>query len=133
MKKNILTITSLSLACIDVPVRCGRTQPATPTCCIRRIAIKSFLIVLFFTSHFSFSQNCDEGSLLQRAGIWSEGLKGSTSGISATDLAAEKKIVAALHAMIKSKYIPMGVEASFSGAYESPLSNVPGREKAAHG
>lgn len=125
MKKNISIITSLTLACIVTLVRRGRSCSATPTCCIGTSPMKLFLIILLFTSHFSFSQDCDEGSLLQQPGIWSEGLKGSTSGISTTDLAAEKKIVTALHSMIKSKYIPMGVRADFGGAYESPLSTMP--------
>lgn len=81
------------------------------------------LIVLF--SNKALSQNCNEGSLLQKPGVWKDGAKGSTDGISATDLAAERKVVTAIHAMIKLKYVPKGVEANFGGAYDRPMPEVP--------
>ena len=48
------------------------------------------------------------------------------SGISAADLAREKKVVAAIHAMIKSKYVPMGVNARFNGGYNRSEPNMQG-------
>ena len=62
---------------------------------------------------------CTTESLLQKPGTWKES-SNRPSGISATDLAKEKKIVGAIHAMIKSKYSPKGVYAEFNGAYSSP-------------
>jgi len=52
-------------------------------------------------------------------------MKGSVSGIPATDLDKERKVVAALHNMIKSKYTPMGVEADFNGSYDRPEMEIP--------
>src|SRR5674476_1146100 len=37
-----------------------------------------------------------------------------------------KKVVAAIHAMIKSKYVPMGVNARFNGGYTRPEPNMQG-------
>jgi hypothetical protein len=62
---------------------------------------------------------------LQKPGIWKEGMKGSASGIPATDLDKERKVVAALHNMIKSKYTPMGVEADFNGSYDRSEMEIP--------
>jgi hypothetical protein len=85
-----------------------------------------FLALIVLLSDKAFSQKCSEASLLQQPGIWKDGTKGSTEGISATDLAAEKKVVAALHAMIKAKYKPMGLESNYGGGYGSPMPQMPG-------
>lgn len=45
--------------------------------------------ILFFTLK-AFSQDCNEASILQKSGIWKEGMKGSEGG-TAADLAIEKK------------------------------------------
>jgi hypothetical protein len=71
------------------------------------------------------SQPCSEATLSQKPGIWKEGIKGSVSGIPAGDLDKEKKVVAALHNMIKSKYTPVGAEADFNGSYDSPDAEIP--------
>lgn len=72
----------------------------------------------------SFGQDCTDQSLLQKPGSWKAGIKGSEEGIAA-DLAREKKVVTAIHEMIKSEYTPMGVEAGFHGAYNPPYPNMP--------
>lgn len=79
--------------------------------------------ILFFALK-AFSQECNEVSLLQKSGIWKEGSKGSEEG-TAAELAIEKKIVAAIHIMIKSKYTPIGIEADFQGSYNPTYSNMP--------
>ena len=76
----------------------------------------------------SSAQDCTPNSLLQKSGTWKEGLKGSASGISATDLARQNNVVAALHAMMKSKYVPMGVTADYSGAHNTPEPVTTGNE-----
>jgi hypothetical protein len=83
--------------------------------------------VLFSIS--AMTQNCDDASLVQKPGVWKVGLKGSEGG-SAAELAAEKKIVAAIHTMIKSKYTPMGVEAIFHGAYNPLYPDMTGNSYA---
>ncbi|MGZ8559586.1 MAG: hypothetical protein ACXWWC_14685 [Chitinophagaceae bacterium] len=85
-------------------------------------------IILFITLLLSISsipQDCTDESLLQKPGIWKAGMKGSQGGTT-TDLAKEKKIVAAIHTMVKSKYTPMSVEGIFHGAYSPPQKNMPG-------
>lgn len=64
------------------------------------------------------AQNCVTESLLQKPGTWKAGMKGSQHG-SAADLAREKKVVAAIHEMIQSKYKPAAVEAIYHGSYEA--------------
>lgn len=74
--------------------------------------ILSFLIIAAIPL-LSKAQNCTNESLLQKSGAWNES-SGDSSGIAAADLAREKKVVAAIHTMIKSKYTPVGVNARFN-------------------
>jgi hypothetical protein len=73
----------------------------------------------------SFSQDCTGASLLQKQGVWKEGMKGSVYGLPATDLDRERKVVASLHNLVKSKYAPVGVEADFNGSYDTPDAELP--------
>jgi len=84
-----------------------------------------FILFLLLLSLNLASQPCSEATLLLKPGIWKEGIKGSVSGIPAGDLEKEKKVVAALHNMIKSKYTPTGAEADFNGSYDSPDAEIP--------
>ncbi len=81
------------------------------------------LVTLFITSSV-FAQNCTDELVKQKPGGWKE-TSNRPSGISATDLAREKKTVAAISAMIKSKYSPKGVNAEVSGVYNSPQPKAP--------
>jgi hypothetical protein len=80
---------------------------------------------LVFASLNAYPQECTESSLLQKPGVWKEGMKGSVSGIPATDLDKERKVVNSLHNLIKSKYTPMGVEVDFNGSYDRPDPEIP--------
>jgi len=73
----------------------------------------------------TYAQDCNPTSASQKPGIWKEGMKGSVSGIPAADLEKEKKVIASLHIMIKSKYNPTGVEADFNGSYDRPDPEIP--------
>jgi len=91
---------------------------------------KYFLVfvLLFVMSAFSIAltaQECTIETLLQKPGVWKASPKGSEGG-TAADLAREKKTIAAIHTMIKSKYIPKSVEANFHGAYNPLYPNMPG-------
>jgi hypothetical protein len=83
-----------------------------------------FAMILFVSGKLP-AQDCTEISLMQKTGIWKEGMKGSVSGISQADLDKEKKVVAVLHNMIKSKYTPMGVEADYNGSYDRAETEIP--------
>ena len=86
--------------------------------------MKSFTIICaILYSLTSTAQDCTDETLLQKSGTWKE-TSGSTSGIAAADLIREKKVIASIHAMIKSKYAPMGVKIDFGGAYGSPYPNM---------
>jgi hypothetical protein len=83
------------------------------------------LTMLIIVSHSSFAQDdCTEAALQKKPGNWKDALKGSTSGVQAADLVREKNTVTALHAMIKSNYVAMGVRADFSGAYSPQFFSV---------
>jgi hypothetical protein len=84
------------------------------------------LMIMSIASCSCLAQNCTDGTLLEKTGTWKEGLKGSSSGVVAADLAREKHILSTLHTMLKSSYVPMGVSADFSFAYNSPESAMPG-------
>lgn len=73
----------------------------------------------------SVAQDCNKELLVQKTGIWREGMKGGVTGIAAADLAKEKKVVAQLSTMIKSKYTPMGLEALVSNGYSRSYPNIP--------
>ena len=81
-------------------------------------------LAVAFVALASFAQDCTQASLLQTPGKWKEGLKGSERG-TAAELAREKQIVAAIHAMIKSKYAPLGLEAGFQGTYNGSNPIMP--------
>ena len=83
-----------------------------------------FLTAMSLMSLQASAQNCSEASLLQTAGTWKEGRKGSYS-VTGANLLKETKVVAAIHAMVKSKYAPTAVEALFHGAYSSPSPDIP--------
>jgi len=84
----------------------------------------TLLIFAFLYSLASSAQDCTEELILQKPGFWKE-TSGSISGIATADLAREKKVVATLHALIKSKYSPIGVKIDFGGAYNRPYPNMP--------
>ncbi|MFI5128505.1 MAG: hypothetical protein ACHQFX_00880 [Chitinophagales bacterium] len=87
-----------------------------------------FLIALLLISAYIFSQDpiaigCSDKVLLQKPGTWKAGMKGSEGG-TAAELAIEKKVVATIHNMIKSKYTPMSIEAIFHGSYGRSYPNM---------
>jgi hypothetical protein len=81
------------------------------------------LFTAFILSISVYAQNCSEAMILQKPGIWKAGMKGSEGG-TAAELVKEKKIMAAIHTMIKSKYIPTGVQANFNSSYTVIYSNT---------
>ncbi|RPA70397.1 hypothetical protein EF405_03765 [Cyclobacteriaceae bacterium YHN15] len=78
-----------------------------------------FFMLLFWilTGPEAISQNCSQEELAEMPGDWKPGLQGSTSGVSAADLAKEKEVVAKVFNIIKEHYEPMGCEVSWSGIY----------------
>src|SRR5882672_3304737 len=71
----------------------------------------------------AFTQDCSTESLLKKPGTWKES-SGVMQGVAAADLAKEKKTVATINSMIKSKYSPTGVFAEVNGGYSQPQSNI---------
>lgn len=85
------------------------------------------LILTYFLAVVEvFAQDCSTELLKQKPGIWKANPPGSTIYVPAADLVKQKKVVAAIHAMIQSKYSPIAVEAGFSGGYSRPYENMPG-------
>jgi hypothetical protein len=82
------------------------------------------LIPVLLFSITAIAQDCSEATILQKPGVWKETV-GNSPGITPADLAKEKKVVATLHQMIKSKFTPKGVEANINGGYSSPRSWMP--------
>ena len=83
------------------------------------------LVMAVLSATLCLAQDCNPQMLIQKNGSWKEGLKGSQGG-TAAELVKEKKTVAAIHTMIKTKYTPMGVEAIFHGAYNPIYANMAG-------
>ena len=82
-------------------------------------------VITVLLSLQSLAQDCVPQLLIQKAGVWVPKSKGSEGG-TATELLKEKKIVGAIHTMIKAKYTPMGVEADFGGVYDRREENRAG-------
>lgn len=81
--------------------------------------------LVFASMNTLYAQECTETSILQKPGVWKAGMKGSVSGIPASDLDKERRVVASLDNLIKSKYTPMGVEADFYGSFDRPDPEIP--------
>lgn len=79
------------------------------------------MLFLILLSLYFNAQPCTEASLLNKPGIWKEGMKGSVSGIPAADLELERKVVEAIHLLLKSTYSPIGVEADYNGRITDPM------------
>jgi len=73
----------------------------------------------------SLAQDCVPQLLIQRPGTWNQ-YSQSAAGGTAAELVKEKKVVAAIHTMIRSKYIPMGLQANYVGAYHPSYPNMSG-------
>ena len=86
-----------------------------------------YLLILWalYASVNAYPQDCTQASASQKPGIWKEGMKGSVSGIQPADLDRERKVVATIHLLVKSKYTPIGVEADYNGSYDRPDADVP--------
>lgn len=80
--------------------------------------MKYFILfsVLLFT-HSAVSQDCIHKNLAQIPGTWKAGMKGSIVGVTATDLAREKAVMADIHKMVSSNYSPMGCQISYGPVY----------------
>ncbi len=82
-----------------------------------------FSVIIF--SILASAQDCTKELLSQKPGTWKGGLTDSKGGMTAADLAREKKIVLAIHTMIKSKYSPMSIAVRFHGGYSYPHPVMP--------
>jgi len=83
------------------------------------IFIMNYLALLFvlFLTLSSIAQDCTQEALAQKPGTWKAGMKGSIAGVTATDLAKEKAVLANIHKMISSKYTPVGCEINYSTVF----------------
>ncbi len=73
-------------------------------------------VILFFSANI-FAQDCSKELLLKKTGTWKAGTQGSIKNVSATDLAKEKMVLAAIHKMITTKYSPMGCQVSYNNVF----------------
>lgn len=61
---------------------------------MNHLPVKYLLIVcLFIVSLSASAQDCTEASILQKPGVWKEGMKGSITGITAADLDKREKLL----------------------------------------
>ena len=77
-------------------------------------------LALFAVLCFSVTasaQDCTEELLLQKPGTWKTGIQGSIHGVSPADLVKEKSVLAAIHKMENTKYIPKGCQVLYSTSY----------------
>jgi hypothetical protein len=72
--------------------------------------------VVFFTLS-AVAQDCTQEMLAQKPGTWKAGMKGSIAGVTATDLAREKALLADIHKMVSTNYSPTGCQLLYSTAF----------------
>jgi hypothetical protein len=65
----------------------------------------------------SYAQDCSKELLAKKPGTWKAGMKGSIAGVTATDLAKEKAVMADIHKMVSSNYSPTGCQLLYGTAY----------------
>jgi len=75
------------------------------------------LIAAVLIALSSSAQDCTQEDLAQKPGIWKAGMKGSIAGVTATDLAKEKAVLASIHKMISSNYSPTGCQLLYATTY----------------
>ncbi|MBN8575861.1 MAG: hypothetical protein J0L66_02920 [Cytophagales bacterium] len=77
-----------------------------------------FLLVFSLQALTSTAQPCTKEDILKQPGYWTPGLKSSTYGVAAADLARQQSIVANIIQPIQKKYAsPRGVDIIFGGAH----------------
>lgn len=80
--------------------------------------MKSFTLICAILYSFALSaQDCTQEMLAQKPGIWKVGMKGSISGVTATDLAKEKAVLADIHKMVSSNYSPTGCQLLYATVF----------------
>lgn len=82
-----------------------------------RLIYLILLLSFIMPSLMAFSQTCSQEDLAKIPGVWKQGLQGSTTGVSAADLAREKEVVAKAFNIIKENFQPMGCVVSWAGVY----------------
>jgi hypothetical protein len=79
----------------------------------------NYLALLFFLFHTlsSMAQDCSQEALAQKPGTWKAGMKGTIAGVTTTDLAKEKAVLAGIHKMVSSNYSPTGCQLLYATAF----------------
>ena len=75
------------------------------------------LFSLLFLTLSAVAQDCTKEMLAQKPGTWKAGLQGSIAGVTATDLAREKAVLAGIHKMVSSNYSPTGCQILYGTTY----------------
>lgn len=76
-----------------------------------------FLVTSFLMGVGVAAQDCDQKLLSQKPGTWKAGMKGSAYLVSASDLKKETAVLSAIHAMISTKYEPIGCQALYTNHF----------------
>jgi len=90
--------------------------------------LRLFLFLSFLTlGEIGFTQpakaqECSKEELQKKPGIWKAGMKGQIVNVSATDLAKERSVTAAIHKMISSNYKPTGCQITYATAFGKNMS-----------
>jgi hypothetical protein len=81
--------------------------------------MKSLILLpaILLISIQAFPQDCSKEILAQKTGTWKAGQQGSIQNVTASDLTKEKSVLANIHKMISSEYLPIGCEVSYSTVY----------------
>jgi len=74
-------------------------------------------IFCLITGIAALAQPCTKEDKLKKSGFWTPGLAGSTSGVTAADLARQKTVINNIIQPIQKKYTPRGLDIKFGGAH----------------
>lgn len=63
------------------------------------------------------AQNCDKAVLAQKPGTWKAGIPGSPAFVTPADLSKEKLVLAGIHKMVSTGYVPKGCQALYTNSF----------------
>lgn len=91
---------------------------------MKNYSIVLILFSILFLSLSAVAQDCIQKNLAQIPGTWKKGMQGSIVGVTATDLAREKAVLADIHKMVSTNYAPMGCQITYGNAFDKNRESV---------
>lgn len=93
----------------------------------------TLIFLLVFETIIAFTQNCDPENIKTAPGSWTTYPDQNTGGLTAAELAAERKLIASINQVFQDQYKPVGVTAQHSANYDMKPSDIDTRHPNRYG